>query len=273
MPFIDVRDLRVYYEIRGSGPRVLGIGGTGGDLRRIPTAFDLLPPDSFEILAYDQRGLGRSSRPDIPYTMADYAEDAEALLRALGWERCLVIGFSFGGMAAQELALRYPWRVKALVLAATSSGGEGGSSYPLETLISLPREEYIRRIITLSDARRDAAWQMSHPEEFRLLREQTITALKIGEDEPGRRIGALRQLEARAGHNTCGRLRELKMPVYICGGRYDGIAEPSRLEALKRLIPQARMDLFEGGHFFFLQDPRAVLRIGEFLTGMPESQA
>ena len=125
MPFAVVRDLQMYYEIRGTGPRLLCISGTGGDLRRSPTIFDMFPALHFEILAYDQRGLGQTSRPDMPYTMADYADDANALLDAMGWERCLVVGISFGGMVAQEFALRYPHRVERLVLASTSSGVSG----------------------------------------------------------------------------------------------------------------------------------------------------
>ena len=81
MPFITVRDLRIYFELRGTGLSLLGIGGTGGDLRRFPTVFEMLPAQDFEILAYDQRGLGRTSRPDIPYTMADYADDAQPCSR------------------------------------------------------------------------------------------------------------------------------------------------------------------------------------------------
>jgi len=107
MPFIATRDLRIYCESMGVGQRVLGIGGTGGDLRRFPTVFEMLPTQGFEILAYDQRGLGQTSRPDKPYSLADYADDAEVLLEALGWDQCGVVGFSFGGMVAQELALRY----------------------------------------------------------------------------------------------------------------------------------------------------------------------
>ncbi len=202
MPFVAVRDLQIYYEIRGSGPRLFIISGTGGDLRRSPSFFDLPIARDFEILAFDQRGLGQTSKPDIPYTMADYAADAEGLLKALGWDRCLVMGISFGGMVAQEFALRYPRRVEKLVLACTSSGGAGGASYPLHELADLPIDEYIRRTLVLSDTRRDEAWQAANPERFQSLIDMTLAGMQIGADEPGRQIGARRQFEARVDHDT-----------------------------------------------------------------------
>jgi 3-oxoadipate enol-lactonase len=267
MPFVAVRDLQMYYEIRGTGPRLLTISGTGGDLRHTPNIFEMPIARHFEILAYDQRGLGQTSRPDIPYTMADYAADADALLDAMEWDRCLVMGISFGGMVAQELALHYSHRVERLVLACTSSGGEGGASYPLHEFADLPVKDYVRRVLQLSDTRLDAAWPAANPAQFQVLFDQTLAGLRVGADEPGRQIGARRQLEARARHNTYERLPTLQMPVYICGGRYDGIATLANLEAIQRQIPGARLELFEGGHLFFIQDPRAFDRIVAFLRG------
>ena len=267
MPFTTVRDLRMYYEICGIGSRLLSISSTGGDLRRSPNIFEMAIARHFEILAYDQRGLGQTSRPDIPYTMADYADDANGLLDAVGWNRCLVMGISFGGMVAQEFALRYPQRVERLVLACTSSGGAGGASYPLHELSDLPIEEYVRHILQLSDTRRDAAWQAANPAQFQALFDRTLAGLRVGGDEPGRQVGARRQLEARARHDTYERLPMLRIPVYICGGRYDGIATPANLEAMKKQIPGARLELFEGGHLFFIQDLRAFERIAAFLRG------
>jgi 3-oxoadipate enol-lactonase len=267
MTFLTVRDLRIYFEIRGQGPRLLVISGTGGDLRRSPSIFEMPIAQHFEILAYDQRGLGQTSRPDIRYTMVDYADDVNALLEAVGWDRCLVMGISFGGMVAQEFALRYPHRVQRLVLASTSSGGAGGASYPLHELADLTVEEYARKIVYLSDTRRDALWQAANPAQFHLLLDQTLSGLRVGAEEPGHQIGARRQLEARALHNTYERLPNLRMPVYICGGRYDGIAMPVNLEAMQKQIPGARLELFEGGHLFFIQDRRAFERIVAFLVG------
>lgn len=267
MPFITVRDLQMYYEIRGKGPRLLVISGTGGDLRRSPSVFEMPIAQHFEILAYDQRGLGQTSKPDILYTMVDYADDGNALVEAVGWVRCLVMGISFGGMVAQEFALRYPDRVQRLVLACTSSGGAGGTSYPLHELSHLTVAEYARRILYLSDTRRDATWQATHAVQFQLLLDQTLVGLQVGADDPGRQTGIRRQLEARKLHDTYQRLPGLKMPVYICGGRYDGIAAPANLEAMHKQIPGSRLELFDGGHLFLIQDPRAFDRIAMFLNG------
>ena len=91
-------------------------------------------PQWFDLLAYDQRGYGQTDKPDIAYSMQDYADDAAALLDELGWDKCHVIGVSFGGMVAQEFAIRYPERINRLVLAVTSSGAEGEASLPLHEL-------------------------------------------------------------------------------------------------------------------------------------------
>jgi 3-oxoadipate enol-lactonase len=266
MPLIDIGPIELYYEIHGRGPKLLYISGTGGDLRRHPGIFDSPLAENFEILAYDQRGLGQSSRPDIEYSMADYANDADALLAALGWESCAVFGVSFGGMVGQEFALRFPQRVERLVLACTSTGGDGGHSYPLHELDGLSPEEWVRTVLTISDTRRDATWRAENVEAFEDLVEQMLGAISIGADEPGRQMGARRQIEARMGLNTYARLPQLALPVLVCGGRYDGIAPVANLEAIVGQIPDAELELFDGGHMFYMQDPLAFERIGAFLS-------
>jgi 3-oxoadipate enol-lactonase len=115
--------------------------------------------------------------------------------------------------------------------------------------------------------RRDAAWQATHAQELKTLVDDMIAGLKVGAHEPGRAAGARRQIEARKDHDTYDRLPSLPMPVLICGGRYDGIASVSNQEAMLQRIPHARLELFEGGHLFFIQDANAFPRIARFLRG------
>ena len=265
MPTAKVRDLEVYYERAGEGPPLLFISGTGGDLRNKPNQFDGPLARSFDLLSYDQRGLGRTTKPDVPYAMADYADDAAGLLDAIGWPSARVIGVSFGGMVAQELALRHPAKVERLALACTSPGGEGGASYPFHQIQHLKGEARARRLIPISDTRRDAAWATANPDTYAQL--VAMAAADPFAGEPGREMGARRQLEARAAHDTWDRLDQITCPVMIAAGRYDGVALPATQERMASRIPGAKLQFFEGGHLFMIQDRSATPAIADFLRG------
>jgi 3-oxoadipate enol-lactonase len=270
MPTASVRGIELYYETRVSGadaPRVLFVSGSGGDLRQKPSVFEGPLAKSFALLAYDQRGLGQSSIPDGPYTMADYADDAAALLDHVGWDRCAVMGVSFGGMVAQEFAVRHMARVERLVLACTSSGGAGGSSYPLHELAELSEEERLAKSLELSDTRMGATWRRENPEAFERVAGFYRGRGDAGAGEPRRELGQRLQFEARAGLDVFDRLAGLDVPVYCCGGRFDGIAPPANMEAIARQIPGAKLELFEGGHMFLMQDRSAYPKIVSFLQG------
>jgi 3-oxoadipate enol-lactonase len=265
MPFTSVRDIEIYYEIQGEGPPLLFFNGTGGDLRRKPGIFESPLPASFRMLAYDQRGLGQTSTPATQPAMRDYAEDAAALVDALGWPPCAVLGISFGGMVAQEFAIRFPARVTRMVLACTSSGGAGGASYPLHELSALPQRDRAMRHMALADALFDDAWQAAH---------QQVVERTVAQTPPTLSKGELMQLEARRAHDTYDRLGSLTMPVYVCGGTRDGIAPPSNLEAIAAAIPNPRLEFFDGGHLFMVQDRRAFPAMVEFLISqrLPSAQ-
>jgi 3-oxoadipate enol-lactonase len=263
MPLASVNGLNLYYERAGSGPPLLFISGTGGDLRNKPNQFDGPLPRSFDMTSYDQRGLGRSDKPDFAYSMADYADDAAGLLDHLGWDQVGVIGVSFGGMVAQELVLRHPARVRRLVLACTSPGGEGGSSFPFHEIQHLRGEARARHMIPISDLRRTSAWAEANPDQHAKL--VTLSSAEPFADEPGHAAGARRQLEARAKHDTWTRLSDIRCPVLIAAGRYDGIAPLDVQERLAAAIAGARLQVFEGGHLFMIQDRAATPAMADFL--------
>lgn len=264
MPIATLNDLHFYFERAGSGRRLLYISGTGGDLRFQPNMFASPLAKAFDLLAYDQRGLGRTDKPDAPYSMAQYADDAADLMHHLGWDDAVVIGVSFGGMVAQELALRHPAKVKRLVLACTSPGGAGGASFAFHDIEHLTGEARAKHLIPISDTRRDAAWAAAHPQDYATFVAMGATDPYAG--EPGRAEGARRQLEARAAHDTWDRLPDIICPVLIAAGHYDGIALPATQDKMVARIPGAELQWFEGGHMFMIQDRAAFPAIIAFLN-------
>ena len=189
--------------------------------------------------------------------MADYAHDAYALLQALGWESCHLMGVSFGGMVAQHLALARSQCFKRLVLACTSSGGAGGSSYPIHELDSMPPRKRAETMVSISDTRYDDQWRRQNPDFFEAL---------VNMVEMGNAPDPIAET-ARKHHDAWERLGSLSVPTYVCGGRYDGIAPPENLRNLCEKIPDARLELFDGGHAFLHQDPRAYSHVIDFLKG------
>jgi len=263
MTFLTVNGLRLWCERAGEGPPLLLISGTGGDLRRKPSALDGPLVRYFDVAAYDQRGLGQSDKPDGPYSMADYAADAVGVMDALGWETARVVGISFGGMVAQELAVTWPDRVGRLVLCCTSPGGAGGASYPLHTLMDMTPEDRARRMIPISNRRHDTAWRAANPEVYEAM--VAFSATDPYADEPRHALGARLQLEARAGHDVWDRLPAITAPTLICAGRHDDLARPETQEKMAGRIPGARLAFFEGGHLFLLEDRAAFATIIDFL--------
>lgn len=263
MPTFEADGIDIHYQVTGSGPRVLFFNGSGATLE---TAADLISylSRTCTVLAHDQRGLGKTSVPDGPYSMAQYAADAAALLDHMGWQSCAVLGISFGGMVAQEFAVTHPHRVERLALMCTSAGGEAGSSYPLHELATLEPAERARRAALLTDTRFTAEWLAEHPTDAAIVRAQNERASAEKSDE--RRRGERLQLEARIGHDVSSRLGAVTAPVLVAAGRYDGIAPVANSEAIVERLADAVLAVYEGGHMFSVQDRQALRDIAGFLA-------
>lgn len=265
MSVIKANGISIYCETRGQGDPVLYIGGTGGDLRVKPNVLDTTLTTSFEVLAYDQRGLGQTEKPESDYTMADYADDAAALMDAFGWQKAHVIGVSFGGMVALNLAQRHAHRVGKLVLCCTSPGGSM-PSYPFHELSpEMSTEARTKLLLGVNDTRRGATWQLEHPDQVEKIIQYTIDHSIAEHQTPAFRAGARRQLMARAGHNIESQLSEIAHETLICAGKYDGIAPLDNQDAMVKAITNSKLRWYEGGHLFLVQDREAWPDIVQFM--------
>jgi len=128
----------IYYESRGRGPPLLLIEGLGYGLWMWRGQSPALE-EKFRLLLFDNRGVGRSTPLAGPYSVAEFARDALAVLDAEHVDRAGVLGASMGGLIAQSLAGLAPERVSALVLACTSPGGPDAKPMPAETWAEVTR--------------------------------------------------------------------------------------------------------------------------------------
>jgi pimeloyl-ACP methyl ester carboxylesterase len=125
MPLAVTNGIETYYEVRGAGAPVLFLNATGWPARVWELSCLPALAERFQTIAYDYRGVGRSTWAPGPYNTDLLAEDAVALLDALGVERAHLFGMSMGGRVAQVMALRWPERVQSLVLVGTNAGRPG----------------------------------------------------------------------------------------------------------------------------------------------------
>jgi 3-oxoadipate enol-lactonase len=263
VPTLDANGITIYYERTGSGPPLLYCNGSG---QTIEGSRILVAPfaDAFDLVVHDARGLGQTSIPLPPYTMAEYAADALAVADHLGWSTFRLVGISFGGMVAQELAVTWPDRVDRLALMCTSPGGPDLSSFPLHELAELPPDEAMARGKQLLDTRFTDDWLRDHPADRGLA--DMLAAQQQAPKSKEQQAGIAAQLEARSHHDVCARLDRISCPTFVASGRYDGIAPQKNGEAIAARVPEAELHLYEGGHAFMAQDPAAFPEIIAFLS-------
>jgi pimeloyl-ACP methyl ester carboxylesterase len=262
VPTAHVNGIDIYFEHSGEGHRLLIFNGSGATLESTRPIIDPFRA-RFEVLVHDQRGLGRTEIPPGPYSMKDYAADALALLDFVGWTSCRVIGVSFGGMVAQEFTVTNPDRVERLVLACTSPGGTGGSSYPLHELGSLDDAAQREHMLPFTDTRFTPEYLAGHPADQALV---TMLATRVPDTKNAeQRRGEREQLMARSAHDVMDRLPNISCPTLIAAGRFDGIAPLANSEAIANRVPGSQLRVYEGGHVFFIQDQRAMPEIFDFL--------
>jgi pimeloyl-ACP methyl ester carboxylesterase len=253
MAKVDVASREFHYERAGSGEPLLLIQGMSGTHVSWGEPFKGVLEESFDVIAFDNRGIGLSAPVDGPFTIAEMAEDTAGLLDALGLESAHVVGISMGGMIAQELALAHPELLRSLTLGCTYCGGPGSQLMPEENLQKLvaalasgDREKAIR-----------AGYEVNLSPTFRA-EESTFAAFhEMATTVPAAKATIELQAQAIFGHDTSGRLGEILAPTLIVHGTEDGVLPFPNGELIASLMPAARFEVLDGvGHMFWWEQPQ-----------------
>src|SRR6266568_5031106 len=120
MPSTSVNGIEIVYELEGEGPEtVVLVNGLADTLETWAFQIEALLGAGYRVLRFDNRGVGRTSKPPGPYTTQQFAHDTKALVDALGIADFHLLGVSMGGMIAQEYAIAHPGDLRSLTLACT----------------------------------------------------------------------------------------------------------------------------------------------------------
>lgn len=258
---VRVKGLRLRLGRSGAGPPLLLITGIGAHIDMWNPFARLV--DDRELIAFDAPGTGLSQRPRRPLRMGALAEVVRALLDELELDRVDVLGYSWGGALAQELARRAPERVRRLVLCATGPGLLGGSPpRPLAALmLATPARYYHPRLLALT---------VPHIAGGRTARDRGALARHADErlQWPPDLLGYAYQLYAIAGWSSPPWLGRLACPTLVIGGEDDPSVPLRNARFLAARIPNARLHVVKGGgHLFLLDEPENVAGvIGAFLS-------
>ncbi|HUR84872.1 MAG TPA: alpha/beta hydrolase [Solirubrobacteraceae bacterium] len=256
MAAVSVNGARLHVERRGSGPPLLLITGFAISSAVFEPVLDRYAA-SFECISYDNRGAGRTRAPRRPTSMPELAADAAGLLAALGIDSAHVYGVSMGGMVAQELALRFPERVRGLVLGGTTPGGPRAIRPTLGELSAL--------VGGISGTRDRASWlagALFSPEFRREQPERVAELLAYFARHRATPDGVLWHWWASVYHDTTSRLAQIQAPTLVMHGERDALAPIGNARLLARRIPDARLAIVPGaGHAYALEAPETSFRL------------
>ncbi len=269
MALVRIPAGQLYVEERGDGSALLLIQGLGNSSWPARFLFDELAARR-RVVAFDNRGTGRSFKEPLPQAIDDLADDAAALLETLAIDPAHVLGHSMGGYIAQTLALRRPELVRSLVLVGTGAGEPSHEAIPAETLdgwltnAHLPLERYARATMHLSFA---PGWSHEHADEF----ERLLTA-RIERPTPPECW--------RAQFDACWRfvetglpVEEIRAPTLVVHGDADRVVPVSNGRAIARRVPGAELAVFANcGHYPQFEDPaRFVSVVDRFLERVEQA--
>jgi proline-specific peptidase len=151
--FAEINGIKICYEVKGEGEPLILVHGFGADKEVWIAQFEPLA-EHFKVIRFDNRGAGKSDRPDEPYKMEMFADDIAGLMDHLGIEKAHILGWSLGGMIVQTFAINYPARLEKLILINTLPQWPGD-----ETGLEMYKESQISKYYRMQENPREAYFE------------------------------------------------------------------------------------------------------------------
>jgi pimeloyl-ACP methyl ester carboxylesterase len=240
MPLAKLNGININYKVEGQGePLVMIMGFTAN--RSSWTSQIPCFNKYFRVVTFDNRGAGKSDKPQGPYSTKMMADDAIILMDLLGIEKAHILGVSMGGMIAQELAINYPQRVMKLVLACTYACQDktSGDTSEQAKLSQLTPEKMVSDMVGLA---------FNKP-LYRFL-SGLLARIQFKFMGASGWVGIAGQHEACLKHDTLERLPLITAPTLVIVGTKDRIINPISSEVIAAKIPNAKLVKAEGGSHF-----------------------
>jgi len=252
MPKVELSATELNYERSGSGEPLLLIQGMGGTHMSWGRPFASLLERDFEVIAFDNRGMGLSRRVGGEFSIAEMAADTAELLAALEIESAHLLGISMGGMIAQELALAHPEQLRSLTLGCTFCGGEGSQ---------LMEPSNFRKLVEATSSGNqdrvfEAMYELNLSPGFRAEQSRYADFAEMAAALPSPRETIGFQLQAIIAHKTQDRLPQISAPTLVIHGTADQVLGYPNGPLIASRIPGARLETFEDvGHMFWWEQP------------------
>lgn len=263
MPYANVNNTNIYYEMNGSGDQpVVLIGGLGSQIQSWATQVPIYS-ERFRVVTFDNRGAGMSDKTDENFTIEDMADDTIALMDGLGIDRASFVGKSMGGMIAQWIGIKYPERIDKLVMGCSSASRDEVGN----TILRIGRD--IATGVGMKAVWLTALFLGYNRQYIEDNIESIQSTLQMLSDDPDSLRGYLAQSRACEMHDTRDLLGRISAKTLVMYGENDFITSPKRAAELGELIPDAVVKSFEGaGHGFWRERQAEVdSLVMDFLSG------